>query len=213
MRRARWPWLLRQRSLRHPEAGLTFLFWSSSRMEVTETVRPFGAERRPDAEWIRGEMWLVGWGQGRGHRGIDNDRELNVTPKFAGQCIRDQNPQPVLKLVLCELVRRRDEGSVLDEAQGPSELEPCALVGLDLHVGEVVQGPGPDVCEVWFAHWLITSRPHVCSTGFSTACVTLWPARCWETMHQQARPVHTSQPSFPQPRRETGSTFRKRPVS
>ena len=96
-----------------------------------------------------------------GGRRVDRDSELDAPGELPREGVGDQRAQPRLELLLDELVRGRDEGSVLDQAKRPGQLEPGALVRLDLHVGEVGQGAGPHVREVVVAHRPVTRAPHM----------------------------------------------------
>src|SRR6266704_3677307 len=71
------------------------------------------AERHPDAQGTRRGLRLVGRRQRGGDRRVDDDGKLDVAAELAGERVRDQDSQPVLQLVLRELVRGRDQGRVL----------------------------------------------------------------------------------------------------
>src|SRR5262249_24687833 len=85
-------------------------------------VRAVGAERHSDAERVRRKVRVVALWQRRCDPRIDDDGELDVAPELTGQGIGNQDPQPVLELILGEFVRGGDEGRVLDQAEGPGEL-------------------------------------------------------------------------------------------
>jgi hypothetical protein len=72
---------------------------------------------------------------GRGR--IDRDRELDVAGQFPGQRVGDEGAQPGLELLLDKIIRRGDQGGVLDQAKRPGELQPGTLMRLNLHAGEV----------------------------------------------------------------------------
>ncbi len=129
MRQTGWPRPQRQRDLSHAEIGLLArLAWLGTAEVSPPTVvligvggrpsgldvRAIGAERHPDAKRVGRKLCVVAWWQGGRDRGIDDDGELDVAAELTGQGIGDQDPQPVLELVLGELVRGRDESRVLD---------------------------------------------------------------------------------------------------
>src|SRR5580658_3202425 len=94
-----------------------------------------GTERNPDAEWFwRRPPVVRGSGRGGSDR-IDDHCQLYVAAELARQGIGDQDPQPVLELVLGELIGRRDQSGVLDQAKRPGQLQPGPLVRFDLHAG------------------------------------------------------------------------------
>ncbi len=97
----------------------------------------------------------------RGRGRVDRDCELDAPGKLPRERVRDERAQSRLELLLHEFVRGRDEGSVLDQAKRPGQLQPGALVRLDLHAGQVGQRAGPHVREVIVAHRPVTRAPHM----------------------------------------------------
>ncbi len=73
----------------------------------------------------------------------------------------DQGPEPGFELFLDELVGGGDEGGVLDQAEGPGQPQPGALMRLDLEIGEFLKGSRPYLRQVRLAHWVFTLRPHM----------------------------------------------------
>src|SRR5260370_555408 len=96
-----------------------------------------------------------------GGRGVDGHRELDVAAELAGERVGDQGPEPGFELFLDELVGGGDEGGVLDQAEGPGQPQPGALMRLDLEIGEFLKGSRPYLRQVRLAHWVFTLRPHM----------------------------------------------------
>ena len=76
---------------------------------------------------------------------IHRDGELDVPAELLGERLGDKGPQPRLELFLDEFVRCRDERGVLHQPERAGELQPGALVRLDLEVSEPVKRSCPDL--------------------------------------------------------------------
>jgi hypothetical protein len=83
---------------------------------------------------------------------VHRDRELDVAAELLGEGLGDQGAQPGFQLFLDELVRGGNQGSVLDQPQRTSELEPRSLVRLDLKISQTVEGSCPYICQVRIRH-------------------------------------------------------------
>ncbi len=98
-------------------------------------------------------------------RGIHRDGQLDVAPEQFGQGLHDHRPQPGLEDVLGEIVGGSDQGGVLDEAQGPGQLDECLLLRREAAVGEAGDRLGPHGGEItgrihsWFSPGLSARYP------------------------------------------------------
>src|SRR5262249_22805699 len=105
-------------------------------------------------------------GGGRGGGVGELGRSVGVTRQRAS----DQAAQAGLELFLDELVGRRDERRVLNQAERPGQPQPGPLVWLDLNIREFLKGPRPYLPQVRLAHRVFTSAPTCESTVLSTGC-------------------------------------------
>ena len=129
--------------------------------------------------------------------------------------LRDEGAQPGLELFLDELVGGGDQGGVLDQAEWPGQPQPGTLMGFDLEVGELLQGPRPHLRQVRLAHRVFTSRPHMrinslihrLCTPHSAPC----PGRRWTAVAGPRHPVPRGLAGCPQPRLAGRVAFGKRP--
>src|SRR5215510_16489914 len=144
-----------------------FFFFFSSRRRHTRWPRDWSSDvcssDLPDGLARRGGT--VGGG-GR----VDGHGKLDVAAELTGQRMSDQAAQAGLKLFLDELVGRRDERRVLNQAERPGQPQPGPLVWLDLNIREFLKGPRPYLPQVRLAHRVFTSAPTCESTVLSTGC-------------------------------------------
>ena len=129
---------------------------------------------------------------------IHRHRQLDAAAELAGQRVGDQAAKAGLELFLDELVWGGDEGGVLDQAERSGQPQPGTLMGLDLEIGEFLEGPRPDLRQVCLAHWVFTLRPqlqinsliHRLCTPHSAPC----PGRRWTALAGPRRPFRAAWP-------------------
>ena len=138
---------------------------------------PAGGWPRAVSEWARAGP-VAGHAAGRGRRGwradghrVNGHRELDVAAELPGQRMGDECAQPGLELLLDELVGRRDQRGVLDQAEWPGQPQPGPLVGFDMQVGELLQRPRPDLRQIGLAHQRgHLAPPHVINSLIHRLC-------------------------------------------
>jgi hypothetical protein len=75
---------------------------------------------------------------------VDGDSDPDVSTEFLGEDGRDERAEPVLEIVLGEVVRRGEQGGVLDQAERPGEADPRLLLRTDRRIIETGPNPVPD---------------------------------------------------------------------
>ena len=119
-------------------------------------------------------------------RVLHGDGDPDVAAEFVAEDGGDQRPQPVLEVFLGEVVRRGEQGGVLDQAERPGEVDPGLLLRADRVVVEAGLGPVPDIDEFGaFVH----GRVHSSCRRSCAICRTL-AVRPATTSYRRRRRIH-----------------------
>jgi hypothetical protein len=83
-----------------------------------------------------------------GQRRIDGDRDPHVATELTRECLRDDSAQVGLELVLGEVVGRREQRGVVDDAKGAGQADEGPVLRRDLFTGETLERAFPHGYQV-----------------------------------------------------------------